>query len=250
MSNIILLSDNANEADALSVNSENANYPKENVLDYNINTQYRSSGTSTGEYWAMDFTNAKGVDRCIIYHDLPSGVTVDLERSTTPPSWTSEDQETVGASNTPIMVLSCNIAYYRYWRVAFGNLGGSPAKLMVCFIGNSNEISVNYDFGSIQGEEVYGGKVLSTAYGGTRRSINSLADSFKEWKLKYNYIDATNKGYFDTLFANCKGKQFPFMFTDRDGDTHYVRLMQDQLGAKELGGGYWNIRNLHFTEEI
>jgi len=227
------------DADTLSGTTTNASYPRYNVTDFNIHTQWRSVGTGT-ETLIADFGagNTHSADCVAIHHELDVGSYMKIYYDDSGYQQIGSPQE-ITSNNSPILFWDLGATYTsRYFKLEFYNLS-TVAKVNVWFLGTMETISLVYNYGNPHASPNYGVSQVES-YGGVVRSVQKR-ESRKIWVVNWKALDSTNKGYLDTMMSNCGGGQYPMFFEDPDGDDHLVRVMTPSLNATEIAHTYFDV---------
>jgi len=122
-------------ATVLSVTSEATGYPKENVLDNNPDTYWKSTDGSVNQYFDFDLGSAKTVDTVVLwvhnYEDLTSSRVVRLYYSDDEVTYTFESgSPELPDSAGPLRIRTLGTARtHRYWRIIIDGDASSLAEV-------------------------------------------------------------------------------------------------------------------------
>jgi hypothetical protein len=224
-----------------SASSTNSNFPLANLLTYFAADVWKPSTLNATQYLNIDFGAARACN-CIILDGQNLGgvsnlVGVSLQGADDAGFSVNLVTPTLSASlatsTTPILA-TFNAVSKRYWRLSFGNTGGSfsPApQIGNIFLGTTLDFPYGQEFpfrknqGQFQTSRV---RTLS----GALRGAQAFAGS-GQFEFQFKIVSDAFAALFETFVNTVRGGLFPFYYLDANGTSLYYLLLADDYNPLE-----------------
>lgn len=257
MADLKLIAEGIDLYDIDAATSEATGYEKEYLQDRRLDTSWRATSTALQNI-DIDTNDTVGANYFFLYHNIShNGGTATIKiYSDDNSGFSSPTQrgstETLSAAKTPYVLIDLGATFTeRYWRITIENSDVAPEVYLVFFGTDSNAltgITIRYMFGQLE-EKVYSGSKIVESLGGIR-SARQYHDGRDRFEYAWDHLDATNEARLQAVIALTKGSALPFFMQDIDSAYHYVRLMNSQIGSRQVAQTLFNTGRLIFEEEL
>lgn len=244
MGNMAYCKINLAESGTISVSSENAFYPKGNLVNGRPSKPFRTTD-HTAEWIKVDLGSAKVIKFVgLLNHNLSSGATITIEGNATD-SWATP---TYTATMTWVVANCFKIINqeFRWWRVTIADAGNTDGYIQIgqWLVGTHTVLTHNWHYGSSTSIS-YNNIRLMTAY---KQEWVYALNSGTSYYLNFEYVTAADRAEYDTLFILTQGGFYPFLLIpDIDVAACYWGKIQDVYQYGMQGFGVYSTSIL-FTE--
>lgn len=188
MSNARLLWNNLVDTGTLTVNSEDSDFPKENIR-HPFRTKVARTAGITSEWFKWDLATAQSVT-CValVNHNFDGSGTYKIQGNATD-SWGSPSVDETITFNSGTMIKFFTGGSYRWWRLLMTNSSGTYIEVGRPFIGSYYEFTRNFEI-SWNDVDVDPSR-SSLTIGGQEHS--NIQDMYRRINLSFRLIADTEK---------------------------------------------------------
>ena len=245
-----------------SVTSEEDGYPKERLLDQNLDTAWRPTEESAGNMVAQDIIIDAGIIIAVNSYALwVQNYKRDFSTSAEPTPEFELYYSSVGTGgpwdsaggthavndwNTPIRLKEISLNTKRYWKISIPALDEAIhlSGLWLCRLFELEQGATYPDESTIQYFNSYrvtpGGRIYT-------RAINS--NPIRILPRTYNVSTITKQALIQNMFLHNLGRRYPLFLQEGtlQGTVRFVYLMADRLQQAKIDYNLWTI-TLPFQE--
>ena len=227
---------NMRQAVCDSVTSEAAGFPKDNVMDFNPDTYWKTPSTAE-QLFDFDFQAAVIIDACVILvHNYSKNHPSDLWEIWSSPDdtvYTSKGSGTfVGNATTQPLILEVTQDTKRYWRLSADAFNDAFEFSGVLWT-RKYTIAQAAQWPERDIDRYHNRVVMAPGGREYVQSINLKKQEIFTRKYRLNEADMNT---LRSVFNNCKGRMFPLVLQEgsADADARLVRFASDSLNENQL----------------
>jgi hypothetical protein len=224
------------KAKCIYATSEAAGYPKENVLDGNLDTYWKP--TSSGDKWInFDLGDSKSVSMFTVffknYKSISNG-SIAARYSDNGTTWTYLSGFAIVATDTatPLRLKTCTAVSHRWWSLKF-SVTSVVIEVAGVWFGSYYNIAQGNEYPEADADRFYN---KATLLPGGRLGIAGInKNPSRLISRQYLFSGLTEFNKLRNAFLDSAGRRFPLVLNEgsSQSDAHLVRFANDEFAENE-----------------